>query len=413
MTHQANCSEEATDRSKVPCVADPQGEFLEFTMLEFLIQIIRHKWLIAKMTGICLAVGLILCFVLPVRYTAITRIMPPKQSQSMASLLINQTGIGALSQATGGGSLLGDPNSIYIGLLKSRPIADQIIRQYGLESVYHAKDLTEARNKLKGYTSIVSESSTLISIAVTDKDKKRAADIANSYTVQLRILSRNISTTEASRRREYFEDQLKSQEDALVRSELAFQQVQQSKGLIRLDVQAGALINNVALLRAQIAAKQVQLESLRSFSTENNSEVQLAERELAGLRDQVLQMENHGRPSGSSDIALKDVPKAGLDYIRAQREVQYQQSFLDVLLRQYEAAKLDEAREAAVIQVVEPAVEPDRKSSPHRLAILAISLFIGLFIGCLSAIVLHRLEMESLDPEGSVALTRLKLAFRR
>ena len=385
----------------------------EYTMLEFVIQIVRHKRLIAWITGASLMIGVILCFALPVRYTATTRIMPPKQTQSMAALMINQIGMNALSQAAGGAGLLGDPNSVYVGLLKSRPVGDEIIRQFGLMNVYRAKDMTEARNKLKEYTNIVSESSTLISIAVTDRDKKRAADMANAYTERLRDLSRTVSASEATRRREYFEEQLKNQEEALIQAEAAFQQVQQSKGLIRLDTQAGALISNVALLRAQMAAKEVQLQSLRSFSTENNAEVQLAESELAGLRNQVLRLENHNQGSGNSDISLKDVPKAGLEYVRAQREMQYQQAFMDILLRQYEAAKLDESREAAVIQVVEPAVEPDRKSSPHRIAILAISLFAGLFIGCLAAFFLHRLEMESLDPEGSVALARLKLELKR
>jgi tyrosine-protein kinase Etk/Wzc len=412
MIQQSTYTDPSIDRLEIPRSLTPRNEIYQYTMLEFLIQFARRKWLIAKITAFTLAIGLVLCFALPNRYTAVTRIMPPKQSQSMAGLLLNQTGLGALAQANGA-SLLSDPNSMYVGLLKSRPVADEIIRIYNLQGVYGAKDMTEARSKLKEYTSIVSEPSTLISISVTDRDKKRAADMANSYTEQLRALSKTISLTEASKRRAFFEQQLQTQKETLVEAEATLQQVQQSKGLVRPDVQAGMLITGVAALRGQIAAKEVELNALRSFSTEHNSDVQLAEHELAGMRTQAQQMEDHDRPAGSSDIALKDVPKASLDYVRAQREVQYHQAFFDVLLRQFEGAKLDEAREAAVIQVVESAVVPDHKSSPKRFALLAISLFIGLFLGCLSTMVLQRLEQEQMDPEGSVALQRLKVALLR
>ncbi len=407
---EQNYSEEAIDRSQTPRAARAQNDFHQETMLEFLIEIARRKRLIAKMTGISMAIGLILCFVLPVRYTAVARIMPPKQTPSMAGLLINQMGMGALAQASGA-SLLTDPNSIFVGLLKSRPIADEIIRMNGLLSSYHAKDMSDARDKLKQYTVIQAEPSTMISISVTDRDKKRAAEIANGYVEQLRILTSSIALTDASRRRAFFAEQLHTQKEALIQAEGAFQQVQQNKGLVHLDAQAGMLINGVAMLRGQIAAKEVELDALRSFSTKNNPQVQVAEDELAGLRGQVSRMEDHNRSSESSDLALKDVPAAGLDYLRAQREVQYQQAFFDILMRQFEAAKLDEAKDAAVIQIVEPAIEPDRKSSPKRMIILLASIFVGLFFGVLSAIVLRRLDLERMDPEGSVALQSLRVAL--
>lgn len=410
MSQHTTYSEDFSEEMANPRPPTPAIDLHQDTMLEFLIQIAERKWLIAKITGISIAIGLILCFVLPVRYTAVTRIMPPKQSQSMAALMVSQVGLGALSQAAGA-NLLSDPNSIYIGMLKSRTIADQIISKYQLQSVYKSRDLTGAREKLKEFTVIQSDPSTMISISVTDRDRKRAAEIANSYTEQLRALSRSISTTEATRRRAFFEEQAGIQKEALVQAEAAFQQVQQNKGLVHLDTQAGMIIGNAAQLRGQIAAKQVELQALRSYSTENNPDLQIAEHELAGLREQVGQMEGRDRPSGSSDLSLKDVSKAGMDYLRAQRQVQFQQAFFDVLQRQFEAAKLDEAREAAIIQVVEPAIEPERKSSPKRAVILLIAAFIGLFLGCLAALILRRFELEKMDPEGSVALQRLKAAL--
>jgi uncharacterized protein involved in exopolysaccharide biosynthesis len=384
----------------------------EDTMIESLTQLVRRKWLIAKVTGTSIAAGLVLCCALPVRYTAVTKIMPPKQAPSTTSFLNSQMGMGSLAEAAGAG-LLTDPNAIYMGLLKSRPIADSIIDQFRLESLYNSRDRTAARKKLAARTKILSEPSSLISISATDGDKKRASDIANAYTEQLRVLSKTISVTEASRRRLFFEEQLKSQKEVLVATEVAFQQIQQSKGLVHLDAQANVIIGSLAAVRGQIAAKEVEVQALRSYSTEHNPDVQLAERELATMQGEAAQMEQNSQPTGYSDLGLKDVPKAGLDYIRAQRELQYQQAFFDLLLRQYEAAKLDEAKDAAVIQVVEPAVEPDRSSSPNRPLILLISAILGLFLGILIATLSRRIQLEQSDPEGALALRRLREAFIR
>lgn len=216
---------------------------------------------------------------------------------------------------------------------------------------------------------------------------------------------------EASRRRLFFEEQLKSEEESLIGAEIAFQQVQLKKGLVHLDAQTNVIIGSLAALRGQIAAKEVELQALRSYSTEHNSEVQLAERELSAMQGEAAQMEQHSQTNGYSDIGLKDVPKAGLDYIRAERELQYQQSLFDMLLRQYEAAKLDEAKEAATIQVVEPAIPPDKKSSPHRAQILLLFTALGFLSAC-SYLYLSDLVQRNSDIAQSLAELRVALFSR-
>jgi tyrosine-protein kinase Etk/Wzc len=379
-------------------------------VIEALTQLAMRKWLIARVMGVSILIGVILCFALPDRYTAVTMIMPPKQTQSTTSFLNAQ--LGSLADAAGGtGGLLKDPNSIYIGLLRSRPVSDAIIGRFNLAEVYRAKDMTDARKTLKNRTEIVSEKSTLISISVIDGDKRRAAELANAYAEQLRVLSKTISFTEASQRRKFFEEQVKSQKEVLIAAELAFQQVQQSKGLIQLDAQAGVIIGSLAKLRGEIAAKEVQLQALLSYSTEHNADVQLAERELSAMRGEAAQLEQHSQPTRYSDMSLKDVPKAGLDYIRAARELHYQQALFDTLLRQYEAASLDEAKEAAVIQVVEPAIEPERRSSPKGAMIMPLAIFAGLVGGCLLARFVWWKQSIQSDPDRAMRLHGLTSAL--
>src|SRR5208337_733882 len=122
----------------------------DVSLIDVLTQLAMCRWLIAKITGIAFLVGLVLALVLPARYTAVTRLMPPQQSPSTASLMMNQlanSGAGSLAAIAGGGLGLKNPNDIYVGLLNSRPVADAIIKKFNLEAVYHAKDMTEARKK--------------------------------------------------------------------------------------------------------------------------------------------------------------------------------------------------------------------------------------------------------------------------
>jgi uncharacterized protein involved in exopolysaccharide biosynthesis len=391
------------------------GDSYEVTLIDLLTQLAYRKWLIAKGTGIAVLAGVILSLVLPVRYTATTKIMPPQQTQSTASMLMmNQlsgAGGGSLAALAGGG-LLKNPNDIYVGLLNSRPVADAIIQKFSLAKEYHAKEMTEARKKLADFTVVTSEKNGFIAVSVTDKDRKRVAEIANAYTDQLRILTKTLAVTEASQRRVFYEEQLKQAKDALVSAELAFQRVQQQKGLVQLDAQAKAMIEGLAVLRAQVAAKQVEVQALRSYSTEQNPDVQLAERDLVSLQAEETRLEQSNHAPGIAGLGLGNVPAAGLEYLRAAHELQYQQALFDMLMKQYDAAKLDESKDAAIIQVVEAAIEPDHKSSPKRAIILLLSAFVGFFAGCILALFFWWKELVQVDPIAAKRLEELGYALR-
>jgi uncharacterized protein involved in exopolysaccharide biosynthesis len=350
-----------------------------------LTHLARGKRLVLLVTGIAFVIGIVVSLLLPVSYTATTKIMTPQQTQPSAALLMSQLAINPaatnpLSVATGGGLSLRNPNELYLGLLASRPVADGIIAEFGLPGVYHAKDMTAARKALADRTIVTSEKSTLIAISVTDTDKKRAAAIANAYPEQLRNLTKNLALTEASQRRLFYEERLKDAKADLVNAELAFQQIQKQKGLIQLDAQAKALITSLADLHAEVADKEVQLQALRSYSTEQNPEVQLLESQLSSLQDQTAQLEERSGTPESGGLDLADVAGAGADYLRAEHELEYRQALFDLLLKQYDAARWDESRNAAVIQVVEEAIPPDMKSAPRRTLIVLVFTAFG-FLG--------------------------------
>jgi tyrosine-protein kinase Etk/Wzc len=385
----------------------------EVGVIDVLTQFAQRKWLIGQITALAMLSGVILGLLLPVTYTATTKLMPPQQTQSTASMMMNQLaniGAGSLAAAASGGFGMKNPNDIYIGLLTSRPVADAIIQQFGLLHAYRAKDMTAARKKLAHYTIVASEKTGFIAVSVTDKDRQRVAEIANAYTKQLRTITKTLAVTEAAQRRLFYEDQLKQAKEALLVAEESFQQVQQVKGLVQLDDQAKAMIESLALLRAQVAAKEVEVQALRSYSTEHNPEVELAQGELASLRGEAIRLEQRNHSSGFADLGLGDVPGAGMEYLRAEHELKYRQAMFDLLIKQTDAARLDEAKDAAIIQVVEPAIPPDHKTNPNRTSIFLMFTVCGFLGACLYLYVCNAIE-RNLDVSRS--LTNLRLALAR
>jgi len=279
---------------------------------------------------------------------------------------------------------LKNPNDLYVGMLRSRTTEDALIRRFDLLRVYGDRKMSEAREDLEKASSIGLGKEGFVIISVEDKDPSRAPQIANAYVDELRRLTEDLAVTEAGQRRLFFERQLELAKNNLADSEQALKETEQRTGLIQLDAQAKAIIESVGKLRAAIAAKEVEVYTMRLFSTERNPELQLREQQLSGLRAQLARMGKQSSSpadvSGDVEVPAGNVPEAGLQYVRKLRDVKYAETIFELLAKQYEAARLDEARSAAVIQVVDPAIEPDRKSSPHRTLIAALLTLLG-FLG--------------------------------
>jgi tyrosine-protein kinase Etk/Wzc len=394
-------------------LADPENASQGPGMLDLLTGLALRKWTIAKITGVAMLAAIVVSLLLPVRYTAMVEILPPRQTPSESSILSAQ--LANLQAASLGGgvsgalNLLRNPDEIYLGLLGSRPVADSLIHEFDLVTLYKARDMATARLDLARDTKIITDTkSGFITVSVTGRDRDQVAKIANAYIEQLRGLTQSLAVTEASQRRLFYEEQLKHTQDALVSAEYSFQQVQQKKGVVQPDAQTRMLITGIADLRAQIAEKQVQLEMLRSYSTEHNPEVELAENQLSSLEGQVRKLEG-GRASDQFDLGIEDVPGASLDYLRAEHELVYQQTLFDLLIKQYDVARLDEAKEATIIQIVEPAIPPERRSSPYPAVIVIALTFLGFLAACLYVIVTDKLRR---DPELCAKLRVFRLALR-
>jgi tyrosine-protein kinase Etk/Wzc len=211
----------------------------------------------------------------------------------------------------------------------------------------------------------------------------------------------------------FFEQQMEQAKDNLANAEEALKKTEQTTGVIQIDSQARALIESAVTLRAQIAAKEVQLQGMRTYATDENSRVVEVQQELDGLRAQLAKL-GGSEDKGGEDLIVPrgKVPQAGLEYVRKLRDVKYYETIFEIIARQFEMAKLDEAKEGAVVQVVDPALVPDRKSSPKRGLIMLIALAVGLVLGTLLALFRAAVDRMRQDPETSEKLTFLRRALR-
>jgi len=387
LVHNGADSMTPTDLQAEPILDDssiaPPLPKTEVSVLDIVALLAGHRRFIGRFVLAALVLAIIVSFLLPVRYEAQVVLLPPQQNSSMSSMLMSQLGgLSSLASLAGGGLNLKNPVDMYVSLLTSRTVEDAMIQRFGLMAEYREKRLSDARKEFESRTSAVAGTKDgMIRITVEDRDPKRAAELANGYVDEFRKLSASLAITEAARRRLFFESQLQQAKNDLADAEEAMKKMEQTTGVLQIDSQARSLIESAAILRGQVVAKEVQIQGMRSFAAEDNPELILAKQELASLQSQLQQLAG-SHNDADSDIILSrgKVTASGLDYIRRLREVKYRETIFELLAKEFEMAKLDEAREGSIIQVVDSGVVPDKRSSPHRLLIIAGSTILAFLV---------------------------------
>ncbi|MFZ2162442.1 MAG: GNVR domain-containing protein [Sideroxyarcus sp.] len=374
--------------NRVTLAAEPEEEGID--PLDLLLVVAREKKTILRATFAAAVLSSAIALLLPAVYSARAVILPPQEDHSGLNFMA-MSALADLSSAGSSGGLgaalgLKSPSDIYIGMLKSRSVADALIRRFELQALYGADSVAETRKELAKQVSITNGTDGLISVVFDDGDAQRAAVVANGYVEELEKLTRRIAITEAAQRRLFIEQQIKLTQEKLALAESALKQTQLRTGVIDLDNQGKAVIEAVAALRAQAAAKEVQISTMQSFAAPGNPDLIRARQELAGLRTQIGKLE-HNDLSGNGDImvATGRMPEAGLEYLRKLRDLKNQQAVYEMLAKQYESARVDEARNTVVIQVVDPAVVLDEETGPRRSLIVVLATVFTLLLAIMWA----------------------------
>jgi tyrosine-protein kinase Etk/Wzc len=370
-------------------VVNPRTSNLEpvlptVSLVDYLLVIVRHKKMILYTTiGAALLTAAITLF-MPNIYTATTLILATEDDKGAMSAMMAQLG----GLAGFAGNSLGGPTKtdLYVSMLKSETVSDPIIDRFKLLEVYKAKFRVDAYKALNT-TAIISagKKDGIITIAVSDKDPKRAAEMANGYVEELGKVAAGLSMSGAGKNRLFLEEHLATAKADLSRAGNELKNFQARNKMVDVTEQAKASIEGVAQLRGQLAVQEVQLAAMQRQFTDSSQEVKRARVSVATLKTQIARLEGSG---GNSSIpSVGSVPQLGQDYLRLMREFKIQETMVDLLTKQYEMARLAESKDQSPFQVLQKAKVPERKSKPTRAKLVILATFAVLFFSVLLAFV--------------------------
>ncbi len=369
----------------------------EISLLGLLSVLVKHKKLVLGFPFVVAVIAAGISLLMPNIYTGTTKIVAPLQNQSAASAMLSQ--IGGLAALAG--AAVKSSSDIYVGMLRSRSVADNLIQRFSLMKIYDTEYLSKARKRLEKETVIVAGKDGIITIEVDDEDPKRAADMANAYVDELLKITQVLAVTEAAQRRLFLERQFAQAKENLANAEVSARQALQQGGLVKVDDQGRTIVEATARLRAQITVKEVQIGAMRTFATDRNPDLQLAQQELESIRRELAKMEGTG---GGAKSATNGPSDQGMDSLRLLRDAKYREVIFEALARQYELAKIDEAKDSAVVQVMDKAIEPDRKSKPFRSLIVLLSALAAGIVASFWALVREakaKAGADRVDPKKS------------
>jgi uncharacterized protein involved in exopolysaccharide biosynthesis len=379
-----------------PQAAEPADD--EISLLD-LLQVVADNLrllIIGPLLAGLAALGI--AFALTPTYTATVRFLPPQQQQSAAASML--ASLGALGGLAGAASGLKNPTDQYLAFMRSRSVQDALIDRFGLMERYEEKLRDDARLVLKDVARASASKDGLISVEIDDKDPQFAAQLANAYVEELQKLLARLAVTEAQQRRVFFEKQLQQAKDNLTRAEQALKASGVNSSALKATPQAA--VEAVARLRAAITAQEIKIASLRGYLSENAPEFRQALTELGAMRAQLARAEQQETPV-----------VGGSDYIGRYRDFKYYETLFELFAKQYELARVDESREGAVIQVLDAAQPPERKSKPKRAIIAVIATLAAGFALLLFVFVRHALGNASRDEESARKIDRIKQGFAR
>jgi len=381
-------------RPPVPVEDDDEISLLD--LLQVVVDNLRLLVLGPLAAGL-LALGI--SFVIAPTFTATTVFMPPQQQQSGAAMMLQS--LGALGGLAGAATGLKNPNDQFVAFLKSAAVAEALIGRFKLMDRYESEFKVDARKTLDASSKISSGKDGLITVEVDDKDPVFAANLANAYVEELGHMLNRLAVTEAQQRRAFFEKQLIQTKDKLTQAEQALQASGVNASALKSNPQAA--VSAVAQLQAQIAAQEVKLASMRGYLTEAAPDFKQAQTELAALRTQFAKIENsNSTPSG-----------ANADYIARYRDFKYFETLFELFSKQFELAKVDEAREGAVIQVVDQAQPPERKSKPKKALVALLTTLATGFALLLFVFMRQALRSASQNTESNEKLMRLRQSWNK
>ena len=385
----------------------------DINLLDLLIALGQEKWTLVVVTFLAAITGVVVSLITPTTYVSRTSIMPSQQSGSgLASLgsLAGLAGLGALSNMAAG---IKSSDEMFISLMRSQSAQSALIEQFNLKERYGARNTEEARQALNLNVAILADKkSGMLFVDAQDKDPVFAAELANAQVKELNVILSRLAVTEAQQRRAYFEQQIIKTQTKIPQLELEFKEAQKSSGL-----EVASLLSEAGTLPSQIAAKELQLQVLSRFATPQNPDLKRLAVEISALRAQMARYElsksepKNSEPSKPGQLAESTKTSFVQKATQAYNTLKIQEALLDGYLKQLELAKVDEAKEGPVVQVVDVARAPEIRAKPEREKLVIAFTVTGLIIAFVLAALRALLRHIRSTPEGLQRWTKLKRAW--
>jgi capsule polysaccharide export protein KpsE/RkpR len=391
----------------------PQGSRSSVAYLRLLWE---HRDVLARVALYGLLASTLLAFLIPVRFESTARLMPPDSNQSgglamaAAALSGGAGGLGGLATEMLG---LKSTSDIFVGILSSRTVRDNLIQQFDLKKLYRDRRMEDARKDLAEHTGIsVDRKSQIITITVIDHDPKRAAAMGQAYVEELNRLVAELSTSSARRERIFLEERLLAVTKDLESAEKEFSQFASKNTAIDIKEQGKAMVEAAAILQGQLIAAESEYEGLKQIYTDNNVRVRSVRARINELRRQLEKLGGKGesatsipeQPGDSLYPSIRKLPLLGVTYADLYRRTRVQEAVFEVLTKEYEMAKVQEVKEIPTVKVLDSPSIPDKKSFPPRLLIMFLGT--ALAVGLATTWVFGKTawdQTDSIDPRKAFA----------
>ncbi|MGA8622338.1 MAG: lipopolysaccharide biosynthesis protein [Candidatus Sulfotelmatobacter sp.] len=373
----------------------------------------QERQLLFRRTGAGFLLSALIAILIPVRFTSTTRLMPPDQAgQGLASMLavLGKSGdLGSLGSTLLGMKTSGD---LFMGVLKSRTVEDDLVSKFDLRKVYRIQRLEDARQELENRTDVTADrKSGILTIKVTDGNRDRAAALGREYVEALNNIVITLNTSSAHKERVFLEERLGQVQQDLEVAEKDFSKFASQNTAIDVKEQGRAMIGAAADLEGQLIAAETQLEGLRQIYTPNNVRIRSLQARIDEYRRQMQKLGGRASPGGeaatasgeevapeSADLypSIRQLPILGVTWADLYRRTRVEETVFEALTKQYELAKVEEARETPSVKVLDPANVPERKSYPPRTI---LTLFGTALVFFFSAVwILARARWQEVDP---------------
>jgi uncharacterized protein involved in exopolysaccharide biosynthesis len=374
-----------SDDTKISRARSVATQRLVWTNRRFILQ--------ATVAGALLST--LIAFLIPKRYQATARLMPPDQGSSGMGMALMAAATGnagsQLSSSLGSvaGDLLGLKSSsdLFIGILQSRTVQDDVINKFNLRKIYSDRQMEDARDDLAKSTSVSADrKSGIITIQVTDKSPIRAAGMTGEYLSELNQVVVQLNTSSAHRERVFLEERLAQVKQDLETAEQNFSQFATKNTALDVPTQGKAMIEAAATLEGQLIAAQTELEGLKQIYADGNVRVRSTQARVDEIRRQ-LEKGLGGKSDAPSSAnaqeqhplfpSIRELPALGIGYADLFRNAKIQEAVFQTLTQEYELAKVQEAKETPSVKVLDPPDVPEKKSYPPRLLIVALGAMLA------------------------------------